>query len=184
MAAVLAEATHQMSETQSVSGSSNLGFVDGNLLRFRLDTQPILDAVENFLRGERPNIVIENGEMLAKKEKCGEALLNDMGVQAILNRLNLILNSSVAQGNWTGEQYRQNISQIRRSIAKDLMINRYKYKLEITNYMMICDSIMSCLKGFLSRLIDNEERKSYGFQKEWSHERVDGRQNSIGWRKD
>ena len=142
--------------------SSNDNYTNVSALMIRLDTRPILDDFELFLRGKR-QIVHKNSDGSYKIESInvGKRKANDLGIQALVNRVCLILNTAIVQGNYKLEKYNFEISQIRQSIATTLMVNLYKWGIEEDDYQEIIDSIMTAIKAFLSRLIENKERDSY-----------------------
>ena len=149
-------------QTLQSTSSSNDYYQTLSALTIRLDTRPILDDFELYLKGKRV-IVSQNkdGSYNQAEVVTGEPKANNMGVQAILSRVAMLLNSAVVQGNWTEEKYNFEIGQLRHSLAKSIMINLYNWGIKEDDYMELIDTIMGTMKAFLSRLINNEERKGY-----------------------
>lgn len=131
-------------------------------LQLRLDTQPFLDMMENFLRSVSYIQENENGKVVVKKVSFGKPLANEEGIRWILQRLNALINAHVAQGNYNDDRYDRDVWMIRTSLAYNIMTNLYNWEIRDENYHMIIDTIMDCVKPFLSRTLYNEERKSYG----------------------
>lgn len=152
----------EQTATGTANQQDNRGYNMASALEVRLNTKPILDECEIFLSGKK---------MIATKDKTGKISIeyvsvgtpkmNDLGVQSLINRLSLILNNAVVQGNYEEERYRNEIGQIRKSIAKDVMLNLNNWAVKESEYMGIIDSIMTPIKAFLSRTVGNKERESY-----------------------
>ncbi len=130
-------------------------------IQIRLDTQNILLNFEVYLRGSRLIVEEKDGEYINKEIPLGEALANKVGTQNLMNRLTLILNPSVVQGNYTEQFWRFEMAGIRKSIAISTMYNLYRWGVNEEHYKEICDSICTCIKAYLSRLKDNKERESF-----------------------
>ncbi len=136
---------------------------NSTIMSLRLNTSSILDEIKMYLTGKRVVYFLdpEKNEPMEKIEELGEPKANKEGVAAIISRLQLILNPSVVQGNLDIERYKREISMVRESIATNMMLNLERWEINIDDYEEIIDSIMTAIKMFLSRAIDNEERKSY-----------------------
>ncbi|MBA7492219.1 hypothetical protein ES702_02768 [subsurface metagenome] len=150
------------SASRDASQMYNSHFVSDSALTMRLGTQDIIDKIENFLRGKlKVAVKDDDGNYSMAVTKCGEPKANDLGVQSLVAKLNSIFNSAVVQGNYTLEMYQSHISDLRREICDDLVLNCSKWGISESDLSGIIGLIMSCFKGFLSRLIDNKERESY-----------------------
>lgn len=152
-----------MQQQQNAQGTyaNNQASVTASALRLRLDTKSLLEEIELFLKGYKLVLKEQKGKIVTQKIKIGEPKANAEGIQGVLNRLTLILNPSIVQGNYDDDRYKFEIASIRRSMAKSMMINLHNWEIKETNYMEIIDSIMTAVKAYLSRLIDNKERESY-----------------------
>jgi len=151
----------QIQQTAGTS-SNNQGYNVGSALEVRLNTKPILEACEVFLSGRK--MVVERdekGNIKVGHLTVGKPKMNEEGVQALLNRLSLIINPSVVQGNFDINMYQREIYQIRRSLAKNMMVNLYAWGINEGEYPEIIDALMTEVKTFLSRLLENKERESY-----------------------
>lgn len=152
-----------------------------SIMKLRLDTNPLLEKIELFLRGEKLVFLTdENGrthkdtipigyinekketERRAEGLKPSYAKANEVGVQTILNHVTAICNPQVVQGNFNKEMYQNYVFETRIDIAKLLMVNLYEWEISPKDYEGIINFIMSLSKPFMSRLIDNKERDSYG----------------------
>lgn len=154
--------------TENITGTKgNLFYnqpqVDSNALLIRLDTQRLMDDIELFLRGKR-YVVTEGatGEIKQEILEVGDALANDCGIQGILSFVGMVVNPHTVQGNYEREQYYEEIARVRRGLAYIMTLNTNKWGITNYNRILIQTSIMNLVKPFMSRLIANKERESYG----------------------
>jgi len=149
-------------ETQQTIATHNAGYLDKNAINMRLETVELIESIKAFLNGnimvtkqvgdEIKLVRVETGD----KEKC-----NATGAAHIVNYVSSIINPSVVQGNYTDEWYRENIETIHKRLAYMLIVNKHEWRIRNDSMHSIIGFIMELVKPFLSRLIDNEERKSY-----------------------
>jgi len=137
-------------------------------LQIRLETNQLLENVELFLRGAK--IVIEqeeDGTLKQRRVNIGTSKANDEGIQAILNYVQQIVNPQVVQGNFPcdrhghSDMYESYIQECQVNMATFLMENLYNWEILESDYNVIIDGIMMLVQPYMSRLIGNEERKSY-----------------------
>ena len=77
-----------------------------NILKMRLDTQPILDQIEYFMRGARWTIEqAPDGKIQTKKITMGVPKANDLGIQSVLNWLTSTINPQTVQGNFPVDKH-------------------------------------------------------------------------------
>lgn len=152
-----------MEQTQSeAQRTMNIGYAAASALQIRLDTKPILDDIELFLRGAR--LIVEQdakGQIKCKKVTIGTAKANDLGIQGILNLVTAIINPQVVQGNFTNDLWTDYVVNFHMNLATNIVNNCYNWKILDDDIDLIIDFIMPLVEAFTSRLIDNEERKSY-----------------------
>jgi|TARA_R100000093_G_C1907539_1_gene61763 hypothetical protein len=140
----------------------NRFYTGSTALQIRLDTKPIIDDIELFLRGAR--IIVEQdekGKITSKKVKVGEQKANDLGIQSILNIVSAIFNPQVVQGNFDIEQWEFFVYQFHINLSTNIVNNCYNWQIIDDDMDIIIDFIMPLVEAFTSRMIDNEERKSY-----------------------
>ena len=93
-------------------------------------------------------------------------MVNDIGFQAIINKVSCLLNPQIVQGNWKEQDmYNKNIAELREDIATELMANLDTWGISENNYEYIVNTIMTTVKWFATRMFDNKERESYGTAK-------------------
>lgn len=151
-----------MSEEKDFSGLASMQNITNSALQIRLDTTPLLDKIEVFLRGSF--FVMgqdQDGKPIKHEIKCGERKANDKGIQSIVNFVSSIINPHVVQGNFDKETYDSYICEVNTDIAVHIVTNCYVWEIDDNDIDVIIDFIMKLVIPFVSRLIDNKERESY-----------------------
>lgn len=150
--------------------ANNQGYQNATALQIRLDTSKILQQVEAYLKGERTVLVDINndGNIDSKSIWKGKRKVNDEGLQSIMMFLEMILNPSVVQGNFSDTkgktgymQYAEYLCRTRMDIADYLMKNMRQFAIKDEDYNGIISTIMRTIEPFMTRLLYNEERKNY-----------------------
>lgn len=137
--------------------------LDTTMIKYRLDTTEVLRDIELYLRSAKLMLKkASDGTTYEVMEPVGHPLANEEGVQAIIGYLRLQLSSHNVQGNYDRPQYDNFIYEVNRDLAENLMINMIDWGVTDKNYTHIITSMMHTLQMFISRLIDNKERESYG----------------------
>lgn len=152
------------------SASNNAGYYAGSALQMRLDVKEILQQAEMYLKGERFIWVDSDGNGTLDKREVwkGTQLVSQEGLQNIMNFLNMIINNATVQGNFSDTkgktgylQYAEFLCRTRKDLADHLMRNLKAYGIEERNYNGLISTIMRFIETFTTRLLYNEERKSY-----------------------
>ena len=141
-------------------GSSN-DRQDFTAITFRLDTRPLLDDIELWLRGSRLLVKDVNGKAFIDSVPFGKPKANDVGIQSILALASTVFNNHFVQGNWKEQRYEDFIEEFHDSLLWNTWINLYDWGINESDYEVIVDHIVQAMIGFASRLIDNKERESY-----------------------
>ncbi len=144
--------------------SNNSGFQQASALQIRLDTSNVIRQVEMYLRGERVEVVQDNatGQIIERTIWKGTPLVSAEGMQGIMNFIEIIFNPSVVQGNMVDyDMYADYLERTRKDLSDNLMKNLYVYGISEDNYNGIISTLMRFIEAYMSRLINNEERKSY-----------------------
>ena len=154
----------------STNYANNMGYANATSLQLRLDTTQILRQVESYLKGERTILVDTdgNGSIDAKTVWKGKRKVNDEGLQSIMMFLEMILNPSVVQGNFSDTkgktgymQYAEYLCRTRMDIADYLMKNMKQFGIRDEDYNGVISTIMRTIEAFMTRPLYNEERKNY-----------------------
>lgn len=158
----------ELESSYNTTTRNNLGYNSASALQIRLETSQIIENVELFLKGVK--LIIsqdEHGKIKSKNVKIGTAKANELGIQSILNWLQLILNPQVVQGNFPvdspshSSMYEDYIYYVRIDLTTAIITNCYNWEIIDEDMDLIIDSIMNAIEPFMTRLIDNKERDSY-----------------------
>jgi len=143
--------------------------VDSNIIKIRLDTKSLLNDIETFLRGYKEVIdKDDNGNLTLKKIDDGIPKMNDEGIRSVLNWINGHINPQCVQGNFYcdrhgfSEMFQNYLYEYRVSLITYIILNATDWELSDLELGGITDFIMLMVEPFMSRLLDNLERKSYG----------------------
>lgn len=130
-------------------------------LRLRIETQDILDRIEEYLSGKRKKVVNTEDGIKIIEDDSGVQVVNSEGVNGIIGVLTPIFSSAVVQGNWTEKDYKNNLSFLHEDLVEVIAHNREDWDMELRHVTPVITMVMTTMSGFLSRLIDNKERESY-----------------------
>ena len=136
-----------------------------SILQIRLDASGVLENIELYLSSTMVKIVRDDqtGETFQQRVKFGNPKANEEGIQSILSIISSILNAQIVQGNFLSyEDYENYIIELNIDLATDFMTNLENWEISEDNYNVILNHIMLMLIPFLTRLIKNKERGSYG----------------------
>jgi hypothetical protein len=148
-------------ESNSIA-SSNEQFVSSTFIDLRLNTRDMLKDFENFLSAKRTFMEVDDEGRYVEIEKViGKPLANQEGITALLNTILLRAHHHCVQGNFDREHYWENLCKTRKEISSHMIMNCYQWGLEDNKLNYIIDTVLDFLEKVISRLIDNEERKSY-----------------------
>jgi len=156
-------------DNQSTIASINKAMNQYNLLQVRLDTSQIMNEIKMFLNAEIEIVTqTDDGKINRNVISIGKAKANKEGINSILNWLQLVVNPQAVQGNFSvdktgfSEKYEQYIEDFQKNLSTMLMVNLYNYNINEDEYEGIIDGMMNLIIPFMSRLIGNKERESYG----------------------
>lgn len=143
---------------------NNIGFQAAGVMQIRLDVKPIVDDFESYLRGF-VEVTTQDSKGMIKTQRVvrGSAIVNDYGYQALMQYVNMMINTQSVQGNFTDiEQYGEYLCRARKDLATFLMINRRRFGLNTNDYPGLMAAVMRLTEIFMTRQIGNKERDSYG----------------------
>lgn len=141
----------------------NSGYQNTDALRMRLDNDPLLERLENYIRGTAVEVLVdEKGRPFYKIKKVCNPKANTTGVYNIMSWLRGVMNTALVQGNIENfDQLRNDCANHRMDFAQTLMVNRHNWGVSKYDIEGIIDLTIIQLKYFLSRLVSNKERESY-----------------------
>ena len=153
-------------ENQSIEAynQSNDGYTTAGVIQIRLDTGPLLDQLEAFLRGSRQQGYTTNpqGATVPVFQTIGRPKMNDIGVQSVMSWLTPLISPHTVQGNYpTINDLQEFLCRVEEDIYCYLMINIHEFGISHYEIDGIVDMIMNAAEPFLTRTIANKERDSY-----------------------
>lgn len=143
--------------------SNDVVLQNQNFMQLRLDTRPLMKDIDAFLSSKKVYLQRDEktGGFYEVEQVVGKPFANEEGINAILNAINLEVNSHSLQGNYTEERYLTLISYLRKELTRSTVVNCHHWQIESHKISYIVDCIMNFLSLALSRTIDNKERDSY-----------------------
>lgn len=130
-----------------------------SILRVRLDTNPVLNDIKEFLTGKRYFIVTnEQGEQEVRIEHLSEALCNEIGVSDIMRDLKMLIQPHLAMGNYSWEYYIYNVAQFEGDFAAQVIANKYRWQINDFEKDQIIITILQLVRAYFSRTINDKER--------------------------
>jgi|TARA_R100001530_G_scaffold97568_2_gene67824 hypothetical protein len=149
-------------EESNTISSNNEQFVNQSFIDLRLNTRDMVKDFENFLSAKRSFVEVgEDGRYREIERVIGKPLANQEGITALLNMILLRAHHHAIQGNFDRDHYWENLCKTRKEISKHIIMNCYQWGIEDNKLNYIIDTMLDYLEKVISRLIDNEERKSY-----------------------
>lgn len=145
----------------SLSANNN---PDSQVMAYRLDPERLLDRVELMLSGKITDSYAnpDTGHIEYITRTVGLPQANKLGIQNILFILSSVINRDSVQGNYEKEDYDQHVEEIHKQLAVSFALNSDIFGIPNYRREVIISAIMNTVRTFLSRLIDNKERESYG----------------------
>jgi len=152
-------------EQESVTGfnQSNDGYTTAGVIQLRLDTAPLVDNIEAYLRGTRIiGYKEELGAMVPVFGTIGRPKLNEVGVQSVMSWIAPLMSPATVQGNFkTVDDLNNYLCRLEIDLYSYLMINIYDFALSEYDIDGLVDGIMNTCEPFFTRLLENKERESY-----------------------
>lgn len=138
------------------------GFNDPASMQIRLDTESVKMKLYFYLNGYYETLAIKDGKVEKVLKQVGLPKVNDKGLQSIMLFVDQVVNAQSVQGNRDIEDFGTLMCRFRKNITRDVWVNMQDYGVHESQFDGIIDSICLLVEPFLSRVINNEERKSYG----------------------
>lgn len=147
---------------------SKSGVQNPEVMRLRIDPSPMLTEVYAYLSGDRIEYVPQaDGGYKKEITKIGEPKMNQEGINSVMNWIKTQINSAMVQGNFPvdgvgySRAYDDFCFYFHINFAMYLQKKRIDFDLLDNEYKGVVDIIVNSIRVFLTRLIGNEERKSY-----------------------
>jgi len=127
-------------------------------LKLRLDPERLIKRIEYYLKGER--LVIKNNEL--QSINIGERLVNQRGLQRIIQTINHVINKDMVLGNLEADEINRIVHDVKMDLAEDLSQFADEWEVRRGDRKAIVHNIERMTKIFLSRTKNNGERDSLG----------------------
>lgn len=137
--------------------------MDADSLKFRLNPEPILFEIEKKLKGGFLEYgKDEKGEVKSKWVTTGSQLMNDKGIQRIMNRASSVINHATVLGYFKDfNEYFKFMYIWRGAFRREIFMNRKEYGIErVPDIDHIISVVSDFAELFLTRLIGREESKA------------------------
>lgn len=128
-------------------------------LKLRLDPERLIKRIEYYLKGER--LIIKNNQL--QSINIGERLVNQVGLQRIIQTINHIINKDMVLGNLTEDEINRIVYDVKMDMAEDLAQFADEWGVKRGDRKAIVHDIERMMKVFLSRTKNDGERKSMGY---------------------
>jgi len=141
--------------------SNEAALMNSSFMEMRLNTNPLIDDIKNFLESREQSTVIKNGVPVIKIDQIGLPLASPEGIMRLCNIVKMRINHHVSQGNIDDEHYWDFIARSRKEITETVIKKCYDWEIEDTNLNMVIDEISALIEMFLTRPIGNLEREGF-----------------------
>jgi len=134
-----------------------------NLIRWQLDIKQELNRIERLLRKQIPKRD-KDGEIYYIDPEPEQMILNERGIQEILNILAWYLNKNIILSNFSEKQIDQRMLQFGYEVVDFIYLNYERYGLDtpekIKHFNMIVMNIINSVEAAYNRALKGGERDS------------------------
>ena len=148
---------------------SNEEYTSPSVISIRLDTAPVLNQIETYLKGTQviQDGTNEDGEVIFREVIMAPPKANKKGIYDIMGFLKSKVNSQVVQGFFAADQkgvsrdYIRYMNDVHESFADMVIENTEQWDVRDEDLGGIIDTVIHLIRPFMSRLIGDRERGSY-----------------------
>lgn len=161
----LREKDQKISDLTSLASSSIYNQAqDNNLIVFQLELDNILERIEHLLRGDVVEADAEGNIKYVKATDKDLVVLNEYGVQLIMNTISFYLNRNTILSNYSEDRIFEILFDLGNELA-DLIYQSYEKMGLITpykraRYIMIVMNILHTVESSYNRALSGMERES------------------------
>jgi len=141
--------------------SNEATLMNSSFMEMRLNTDPLIDDIKNFLASREQQTIIKNGVPHIKINQIGLPLASEEGIMRLCNIVKMRVNLHVSQGNIDDTHYWDFISRARKEITETVVKKCYDWEIDDSNLNMVIDEISALIEMFLTRPIGNLEREGF-----------------------
>lgn len=154
-------------ESQSEQGSRNTFAWSPNTsddsIKYRLNPDPIFKKIQVRLLGlMTEEYETKDGEIQTRIKQVGRPKVNEVGFQAVMMQLEMVINPMTVQGNLSDEQYHTFIADFHEALYDDLWRNSTEYGIQEDDFNGIVLSCVNFARLFITRPIADKERLALG----------------------
>jgi len=154
----------QGDQTMSAQAYNNISGQENNLIVWQLELDNILERIEHLLRG---NIIKEDGQggiNITKPEDTNLIVLNDFGVQLIMNFISFYLNRNTILSNYKEERIYEILHDLGYELGDLVYINYEQMGMDTvekrSRYPILVMNILHMIESSYNRALSGEERDS------------------------
>lgn len=151
-------------QSMSAQAYSNISAQENNLIVWQLELDNILERIENLLRG---NIIQDDGQggmKIIPPKDTKLIVLNDYGVQLIMNFISFYLNRNTILSNYKEERIYEILYDLGYELGDVVYINYEQMGMDTvekrSRYPMLIMNILHMIESSYNRALGGEERDS------------------------
>lgn len=129
-------------------------------INMRYDNSRLIAEFERYLSAEGRTVIKKDGQYIEQVVRFGKPLCNKSGLYNLLNILAMRSNPLMVQGNFDTDRFDEYIEMTRKEITNMIVLNRSRWGIDRSDMNAIIDNMMSFVEPFMSRILDNQERKT------------------------
>ena len=122
-----------------------------------LNPKPVIDEIEHFLKNktlmEKENEIVEIS--------LGDPLINDKGLPLFLHTIKAHINEAVVQGYHKKDELNYILKELNIDLIQLISTNWKEFQIKKEHFDLITDNIDHLAQSFLSRTLDDTERKRF-----------------------
>jgi hypothetical protein len=148
-------------QSNIMSQMTHQNLLDPSIVQMRLDTESTLELIELNLSGKKKVVqTLDNGSQRIVLIQVLDPMCNIQGIHSIMMRMRSIINVPVVQANFKEQWYLNYCADVRQSLNDAFVLNQDEWGIQDSKYELVLDMILDTVEPYLSRTLNNEERKS------------------------
>jgi len=123
-----------------------------------LNPKQVIDEIEQFLKNK---ILTQDEEGNIKEIQLGDPLINDKGLPLFLHTIKAHVNEAVVQGYYKKDEINMILKEVNIDIVQLISTNWEDFGIKKEHFDIITDNIDHLIQSFISRTLDDTERKRF-----------------------
>ncbi len=151
-----------MTDNNTVQAYMNNQGAHASLIATRINPTEELKEIEEFLSASKISLKFnqETGTYYQEKVPYGPPIANELGVATLMSMIKSVINPMNVQGNFDADRYDDYVYHTRVDLTFSVLDNCYLWEIKDEHLEMVVDNIMRFVEPFMSRLVNDGERKS------------------------